>query len=151
MTLATIREDGYHKDQVSYVNDNLTVYFGRATASQPAIISLAVKRSHSRLICLIRSGTKSAACQSAARRSGLPDPTEMDRVGQLMLREFLQIAQYATTGMEGIILFRITPEIISVLDHRRGFGHTELVRGLAWPDIPRAATAAFDISEIGSL
>jgi hypothetical protein len=30
--------------------------------------------------------------------------------------------------MEGIILFRITPEIISVLDYRKGFGHTDLVR-----------------------
>jgi hypothetical protein len=32
-------------------------------------------------------------------------------------------------GMEGIILFRINPEIISVLDYRKGFGHTDLLRG----------------------
>jgi hypothetical protein len=55
------------------------------------------------------------------------DPKEIDRVGQLMLRKFPQIAQYASTGMQGIILFRITPEIISVLDYRKGFGHTDLV------------------------
>jgi len=56
------------------------------------------------------------------------DPNEIDRVGQLMLQKFPQIGHYSLTGMEGIILFRITPEIISVLDYCKGFGHTDLVR-----------------------
>jgi hypothetical protein len=30
--------------------------------------------------------------------------------------------------MEGVAFFRIRPEIISVLDYRKGFGHTELVK-----------------------
>jgi len=41
-----------------------------------------------------------------------------------MLQKFPQIAHYALTGMEGKILFRLTAEIITVLDYRRGFGHT---------------------------
>ena len=52
---------------------------------------------------------------------------DVDRVGQLMLGKFPQIAQYAPTGVEGIILSQITPEIISVLDYRKRFGHTDLV------------------------
>jgi len=30
-----------------------------------------------------------------------------------------------------LVVFRITPEIISVLDYRKGFGHTDLVRVVA--------------------
>ena len=62
------------------------------------------------------------------RADRVTDPREMDRVGELMLQKFPQIAQYASTAMQDTIVFRITPEIISVLDYRKGFGHTELLR-----------------------
>jgi hypothetical protein len=35
--------------------------------------------------------------------------------------------QYALAGKKGLFLVRITPEVISLLDYRKGFGHTELV------------------------
>jgi hypothetical protein len=43
-----------------------------------------------------------------------------------MFQKFPQIARYAPTDMEELMLFRIIPEIISVLDYRKGFGHTDL-------------------------
>jgi hypothetical protein len=52
----------------------------------------------------------------------------MERVGQMMLRKFPQIARYSPADMNELVLFRITPEIISVLDYRKGFGHTDLVK-----------------------
>jgi hypothetical protein len=52
----------------------------------------------------------------------------MDRVGRLMLWKFPQIARYAPADMDELVLFRINPEIISVLDYRKGFGHTDLVK-----------------------
>jgi hypothetical protein len=52
---------------------------------------------------------------------------EINRVSELMLRKFPQILQYALAGKKGLFLVRITPEVISVLDYRKGFGHTELV------------------------
>ena len=45
-----------------------------------------------------------------------------------MFRKFPQIAPYAPTELEEIALFRVTPEIISVLDYRKGFGHSDLVK-----------------------
>ena len=45
-----------------------------------------------------------------------------------MLRKFPQIARYAPADMEQLAVFRISPEIISVLDYRKGFGHTDLVK-----------------------
>jgi hypothetical protein len=40
------------------------------------------------------------------------------------------IAEYASGAMEGVAFFQVTLEVISVLDYRKGFGHTELVRAL---------------------
>jgi hypothetical protein len=48
-----------------------------------------------------------------------------------MFQKFPQIAAYAPAELEEIVLFRITPEIISVLDYRKGFGHTDPVRSTA--------------------
>ena len=41
-----------------------------------------------------------------------------------MFEKFPQIAGYAPAELEEIVLFRVTPEVISVLDYRKGFGHT---------------------------
>ena len=41
---------------------------------------------------------------------------------------FPQILRYALAGKKGVFLVRITPEVISVLDYRKGFGHTDLVK-----------------------
>ena len=57
----------------------------------------------------------------------MSDPQEINRVSELMLRRFPQILQYALAGKKGGFLVRITPEVISVLDYRKGFGHTVLV------------------------
>ena len=49
-------------------------------------------------------------------------------MSELMLRKFPQILRYALAGKKGVFLVRITPEVISVLDYRKGFGHTDLVK-----------------------
>ena len=61
-----------------------------------------------------------------------------------MLHKFPQVADYAAEGGEGISLFRISPDAISLLDYRKGFGHTEYVRNS--PDL-RAAAAAGSAAE----
>ena len=45
-----------------------------------------------------------------------------------MFQKFPQIAGYAPIEVDEVVLFRVTPEIISVLDYRKGFGHTDLVK-----------------------
>ena len=56
------------------------------------------------------------------------DPVEIKRVSELLLRKFPQILRYALAGKKGVFLVRITPEVISILDYRKEFGHTDLVR-----------------------
>ena len=55
------------------------------------------------------------------------DPNEINRVSELMLRKFPQILEYALAGKKGLFLVRIDPEVISLLDYRKGFGHTDVV------------------------
>ena len=51
-----------------------------------------------------------------------------NRVSELMLRKFPQILRYALAGEKGLFLVRVIPEVVSLLDYRKGFGHTDLVK-----------------------
>jgi nitroimidazol reductase NimA-like FMN-containing flavoprotein (pyridoxamine 5'-phosphate oxidase superfamily) len=129
MTIATVREDGYpHATTVSYVNDGFTIYFGCAAASQKAK-NLARNNKVSLTVNLpYASWIEIRGLSIGGRAERVADPQEMDQVCQLMFRKFPQIAPYAPAELEEIVLFRVTPEIISVLDYRKGFGHSDLVK-----------------------
>jgi nitroimidazol reductase NimA-like FMN-containing flavoprotein (pyridoxamine 5'-phosphate oxidase superfamily) len=132
LTIATVREDGYPQaTTVSYVNEGLTIYFGCAAQSQKAKnighsakVSLTVNLPYA-------SWDEIQGLSVGGKAAAIIDPKEMERVGQMMLRKFPQIARFAPTDMQQLVLFRITPEIISVLDYRKGFGHTDLVKVVA--------------------
>ena len=132
MTIATVRKDGYPQaTTVSYVNDGLTIYFGCAAESQKAK-NIACSDKVSLTVNLSYAGWDEIRGLSIGGKAApVADRQERDRVGQLMLRKFPQIALYAPADMEQLVVFRITPEIISVLDYRKGFGHTDLVRVVA--------------------
>ena len=49
------------------------------------------------------------------------------RAATAFLAKFPEVAQYVS-GEGEVAMFEITPELISVLDYRQGFGHHELVR-----------------------
>jgi general stress protein 26 len=128
MTIATVREDGYPQaTTVSYVNDGLMIYFGCAAESQKARniarcpkVSLAINLPYV-------SWKEIRGLSIGATAALVTDPEELGQVAELMFQKFPQIAAYAPTEIEGIRLFRVTPEIISVLDYSKGFGHTDLV------------------------
>jgi len=129
MTVATVRVDGYPQAAtVSYVNDGLKIYFGCAAESQKAKniarcpkVSLTVNLPYT-------SWNDIRGLSAGGKAEPVINPEEIDHVAQLMFQKFPQIARYAPTEVEGIVLFRISLEIISVLDYRRGFGHTDLVK-----------------------
>jgi general stress protein 26 len=129
LTIATVREDGYPQaTTVSYVNDSLTIYFGCAVESQKAQ-NLARSGKVSFTVNLpYANWSEIRGLSIGGRAERVTDPREIDQVAQLMFQKFPQIAPYAPTELEGIVLFRIIPEIISVLDYRKGFGHTDLVK-----------------------
>jgi hypothetical protein len=129
MTIATIRPDGYPQaTAVSYVSDGLVIYFGCAAESQKAQ-NIACNDKVSLTVTLpYFSWEDIRGLSMGGRARPVTDPNEINRVSELMLRKFPQILQYALAGKKGVFLVRIMPEVISVLDYRKGFGHTDLVK-----------------------
>ena len=132
MTIATVREDGYPQaTAVSYVNDGLSIYFGCAASSQKAK-NLARDSKVSLTVNLPYSSWNDIRGLSIGGRAELvTDAQELGEASQLMFEKFPQIARYAPAELEEIVLFRVTPEIVSVLDYRKRFGHTDLVKVVA--------------------
>ena len=133
MTIATVRPDGYPQaTAVGYVHDGVVLYFGTAGDSQKARnielcdkVSLTVTLPYDRW-------EQIRALSMGARATRLTDPAEIAKVGRLMLKKFPQGADFGPEEADSIALFAVRPVVISVLDYRKGFGHTELIEvGLA--------------------
>jgi nitroimidazol reductase NimA-like FMN-containing flavoprotein (pyridoxamine 5'-phosphate oxidase superfamily) len=128
MTIATVRPDGYPQaTTVGFVNDGVKVYFGTSADSQKARnialcdkVSLTVTLPYDRW-------EEIRALSMGGRAARVADPKEMARVGRLILKKFPQGADFGPNEADSIAIFSITPEVVSVLDYRKGFGHTELV------------------------
>ena len=128
MTIATVRKDGYPQaTTVSYVNDGFKIYFGCAANSQKAKNLACDSRISLTVNLPYTSWNDIRGLSIGGRAERVTDPQEMDHASQLMFEKFPQIAGYAPAELENIVLFRVTPEVISVLDYRKGFGHTDLV------------------------
>lgn len=129
MTIATVREDGYPQaTTVSYVNDGLKIYFGCAANSQKAK-NLACDSKISLTVNLpYTSWNDIHGLSLGGRAEPVADPQEAGQAGQLMFEKFPQIARYAPAELDDIVLFKVIPEVISVLDYRKGFGHSDLVK-----------------------
>jgi general stress protein 26 len=128
MTLATVRSDGFpHATTVSYVHDDVTLYFGTAADSQKAR-NIALNDKVSLTINLPYDRTEEILGLSmGARAHRVTDAAEIAHVGDLMLRRFPEGADFGPDEGDSIAIFAIRPVVISVLDYRNGIGHTELV------------------------
>jgi len=128
LTIATVRNDGYPQaTTVSYVNDGLTIYFGTTSDSQKARniasnnkVSLTINRPYTTWDEIEGVSISGAAVLIA-------DKAEQDKVGALLFKKFPQIEKYTPPDMppDALAMFRIEPQFISLLDYRKGFGHTE--------------------------
>lgn len=129
LTLATVREDGYPQaTTVGYVNDGLTLYVGASPRSQKVRniqrnprVSLTVDHDY-------EDWNQIRGLSMGGIAGFVTDPQELRHVLGLMRRKFPQLETMPVpVASEAITLLKITPEVISVLDYRKGFGHTELV------------------------
>ncbi len=129
LTIATVRNDGYPQaTTVSYVNDGLTIYFGTTSDSQKARniasnskVSLTINRPYTTWDEIEGVSISGAAVLIA-------DKAEQDKVGALLFKKFPQIENYMPPDVppDALVLYRIEPQFVSLLDYRKGFGHTEL-------------------------
>ncbi|MCE8006547.1 pyridoxamine 5'-phosphate oxidase family protein [Aestuariivita sp.] len=126
MTLATVRPDGFPQaTTVSYVNDGLIVYFGTTNDAQKAQnigtcdkVSLTINRPYSSWDEIVGVSLGGLARQ-------VTDQAEFDKVAGLMFAKFPQMSGYEGVVPGELIIFRIDPVAISLLDYTKGFGHIE--------------------------
>ena len=129
LTLATVRPDGAPQaTTVSYASDGLDLFFGCGETSQKAQnlahdprVSLTVDLPYA-------DWSQIRALSLSGLASRVTDPDELARAGELFFEKFPEAAQYVSGDGAGVAMFRVRPQIVSVLDYRKGFGHTDLVR-----------------------
>jgi nitroimidazol reductase NimA-like FMN-containing flavoprotein (pyridoxamine 5'-phosphate oxidase superfamily) len=130
MSLATLRSDGWPQTTtVGYVSDGLNLYFMCGKDSQKAK-NLA---RDNRVSLTIDSDTSDpmAICglSMAARAIPITDQELIRRTMLTMLPkkypEYLKMM--GQLDLSGVAVFRLAPEVISVLDYSKGFGHTDQI------------------------
>ena len=129
MTVATNRPDGWPQATVvGYANDGLIVYCLIARDSQKFAniardprVSLAIANDYPQPLQI--KGLSMAARAVEARDQG-----EIDHVAEILLRRYPEYKVMPRPDPAAVPLMRMTPEIVSILDYSRGFGHTDLVR-----------------------
>lgn len=141
MTLATLRPDGWPQaTTVGYVNEGFTLWFLCGLDSQKARnlskddrVSLTIDHDTADIMAI-------TGLSMAARAHRVTDRAEVERVLAMMPSKYPDApASTATLPMpapEDVAIFRVVPEVISVLDYRQGFGHTDLVH--CDPELARA-------------
>ena len=132
MTIATLRPDGWPQaTTVGYVNDGLVLWFLCGLESQKARnlahdnrVSITIDHDTADIMAI-------TGLSMEARAHRVSDRAEAEKViGMLPLK--YPDAPASTTRMkmptpEEVALFRVVPEIVSVLDYSKGFAHTDLV------------------------
>jgi len=133
MTIATLRPDGWPQaTTVGYVNEGLTLWFLCGLESQKARnlerdnrVSITIDRDTPDIMSI-------TGLSMAARAHRVSDRAEAEKVLRMLPLKYPDAppgmaAQLTMPAPEEVALFRVVPEVISVLDYTQGFGHTDLV------------------------
>jgi len=131
LTLATLRDDGYPQaNTVSYVNDGLVLYFATNRNSRKVRnlqycnrVSLTID------VPYINRSQINGLSMSGVAELLHDDLGETVHARELLHEKFPTPWEAPPPAPPGQVMFvKIVPEIISVLDYSKGFGHAELVR-----------------------
>jgi nitroimidazol reductase NimA-like FMN-containing flavoprotein (pyridoxamine 5'-phosphate oxidase superfamily) len=130
MTIATLRPDGWPQaTTVGYANDGLTLYFLCGLESQKAAnlarddrVSLTIDHDTPQVMQI-------TGLSMAARAHAVTDAAEADGALHLLSQRYpkQEGVPLPMPAPADVRIFRVTPEVISVLDYSKGFAHTDLV------------------------
>jgi nitroimidazol reductase NimA-like FMN-containing flavoprotein (pyridoxamine 5'-phosphate oxidase superfamily) len=124
MTVATNRPDGWPQaTTVGYVNVGLTLYFLCGTQSQKAEN---IARDHRISLTIDQDVSDPMAVKGlsmAAEAKPLQSPAEISKAMSLFPSEYA----FRSLDLDEVLVFRVVPKVISVLDYSKGFGHTDLI------------------------
>lgn len=133
MTVATLRPDGWPQaTTVGYANEGTALWFLCGLQSQKARnlagdnrVSITIDHDTADVMAI-------TGLSMAARAHRVSDPAEAQKVLQRLMAKYPDAPPETAQKLkmpspEEVALFRVEPEVISVLDYSKGFGHTDLV------------------------
>lgn len=129
LTLATVRPDGYPQaTTVSFAHDGLCLYVGIGKDSQKARNI----RANNKVALTINLPYDDWRAIKGLSMSALAEILEADHdvaaAKACLLKRFPQVAEWGEQAIaENMAFLRISPQLVSVLDYTKGFGHTELL------------------------
>jgi PPOX class probable F420-dependent enzyme len=139
MTVATLRPDGWPQaTTVGYADDGLTLYFICGVDSQKAAN---IARDNRISLTIDSDATDPMAITGlsmAARATPVDDPQQIGQAIQRLVEKYPEYKQLASPDPAVVAVMRVTPQVISILDYSKGFGHTDLITVTA-EDIAAAA------------
>ncbi|MFZ5842322.1 MAG: pyridoxamine 5'-phosphate oxidase family protein [Pseudomonadota bacterium] len=128
-TLATIRPDGYPQATiVAFANDALTLYIGCGKRAQKldnihecARVSVSIGHDY-------QDWNQIRGLSLGGVAEEVRDQQELTHAFNLLLHKFPQVSSFGSPSdvMADMAIIRVSPEVISLLDYRKGFGHSEL-------------------------
>ena len=129
MTIATNREDGWPQaTTVGYGNDGLVIYCLISRDSQKYAnivrdprVALAIAKDYPQPLQI-------KGLSIAATVAEVTDQGERDHVAEILLQRYPEYRVMPRPDPHAVPTLRLTPEIVSVLDYSKGFGHSDLVR-----------------------
>jgi nitroimidazol reductase NimA-like FMN-containing flavoprotein (pyridoxamine 5'-phosphate oxidase superfamily) len=128
MAISTIRPDGWPQaTMVSYANEDILIYFIVSRQSQKFAnierddrVSLVVGRD-------FHDPNTIKALSIAARASEVKDPQQRSRAVKLLLDRHPGLRRLERPDPDHSAVMRANPEIITILDYSKGFGHADLL------------------------
>ncbi|HEU4696414.1 MAG TPA: pyridoxamine 5'-phosphate oxidase family protein [Sphingomicrobium sp.] len=128
MAIATIRDDGWPQNtMVSYANEDILLYFVISRASQKFAnierddrVSLVIGRD-------FHDPATIRALSIGARASEVTDPKQRARAVKLLLERHPGLTRLERPEPGHSAVMRANPEIITILDYSKGFGHADLL------------------------
>jgi len=128
MTIATNRSDGWPQATVvGYANDGLVLYCFVARTSQKYANVIRDKRVSIAIAGDFPEPLRIKGLSMAAKAAVVEDRREFDRACELFMKRYPEYAAWPRPDPALAPMLRITPQIVSVLDYSKGFGHSDLV------------------------
>jgi len=129
MTVATNRQDGWPQATVvSYANDGLIIYcqIARDTQKYANImrdprVSLAIANDAPQPLQI-------KGLSIAVQAEEVTDQGERDHAADILLSRYPEYKVMPRPDPAAVPTLRLTPEIVSVIDYSKGFGHSDLVK-----------------------
>jgi nitroimidazol reductase NimA-like FMN-containing flavoprotein (pyridoxamine 5'-phosphate oxidase superfamily) len=129
LTIATNRPDGWPQATVvSYCNDGLVIYFftdrdGQKVQNitQDTRVSIAIAKDYHRPLDI-------KGLSLAGNALVVDDTAEVDHAYRLLLTRYPEYRVLPKPNRKEIAMVRVMPELVSVVDYAKGYGHADLVR-----------------------